>query len=112
MRLGVKGSSAAPGILDRQSEDDGAREASEPVLQRMVEGLVNNALKSLARAFSDEDSVHQLRAELLLEVARAMCRDARAGSWSRLPTSDRRKLRSAVLILESFAESGEAVPVA
>ena len=95
-----------------RAEDDGAREASEPVLQGMVEGLVNNALRSLARACSEEDFVHQLRAELLLEVARAMRRDVRAGSWSRLPTSDRRKLRSAVLILERLAESGVAVPVA
>lgn len=93
-------------------EDDGASEASEPVLRTMVEGLVKDALEALGRAFCAEDHVHQLRAELLLEVARAMRRDVRAGSWSRLPPSDRRKLRSAVLILESFAESGVAVPIA
>lgn len=93
-------------------EDDGGREASEPALQMMVEGLVNSALKSLCRAFSVEDSLDQVRAELLLEVARAMRRDARSGSWSRLPTGDRRKLRHALLLLETLAESGEAVPVA
>lgn len=93
-------------------EDDGASEASELVLRTMVEGLVKDALEALGRAFCAEDRVHQLRAELLLEVARAMRRDVRAGAWSRLPTGDRRKLRRAVLFLETLAESGVAVPVA
>jgi hypothetical protein len=93
-------------------EDDGEGEASERVLQTMIEGLVTNSLKALGRAFTAEDAVDQLRAELLLEVARAMRRDVRGGSWSRLPTSDRKKLRHAVLFLEQLAESGVAVPVA
>ena len=42
----------------------------------------------------------------------AMRRDVRSGSWSRLPTGDRRKLRDALLLLEGLAESGVAVPVA
>ena len=93
-------------------EDDGGSEASEPALRRMAEGLVTSALNALGRAFSAKDFLNQLRAELLLEVARAMRRDVRSGSWSRLPTGDRRKLRHALLLLESLAESGVAVPVA
>jgi len=93
-------------------EDDGEIEASESVLKNLVEGLVTNSMKALGRAFSAEDAVDQLRAELLLEVARAMRRDVRAGSWSRLPPGERKKLRRAVLFLESLAESGVAVPVA
>ena len=93
-------------------EDDGESGASEPILRGMVEGLVTNSLRALGRAFSAEDAVDQLRAELLLEVARAMRRDVRAGSWSRLPTGDRKKLRRAVLFLEQLAESGVPVPVA
>ena len=100
------------GFWNDRFEDDGASEASEPVLQQMVEGLVSNAQKAVGRAFSAGDSVHQLRAKLLLEVARPMRRDVRGGSWSRLPTGDRRKLRHAVLFLEHLAESGVSVPVA
>jgi len=90
-------------------EDD---EPSGPALQWLVESLVESALLALRRAFSGGDSVIRLRAELLLEVARAMRRDARAGSWSRLPTRDRTHLRRAVLFLESLAQSGQPVPVA
>ena len=93
-------------------ENDGGSEASEPTLQKMVEGLVTSALKALGRAFSADDSLDQVRAELLLEVARALRRDVRSGSWSRLPTGDRRKLRHALLLLEGLAESGAAVAVA
>jgi hypothetical protein len=93
-------------------EDDRGRVASEPALQKKAEALVNSALRALGRALSSKDSLDQLRAELLLEVARAMRRDARSGSWSRLPTGDRTKLREALLLLETLAESGEPLPLA
>jgi hypothetical protein len=93
-------------------EDDGAGDASERALQQRAEGLVTTALKALGRAFSSEDQVHQLRAELLLEVARAMRTDARRGSWTVLPADERRQLRDALVVLERLADSGVPLPVA
>jgi hypothetical protein len=78
----------------------------------VVDGLVNSALRALGRAFSAEDPVHQLRAELVLEVARAIRTDFRGGSWTRLPARQRRQLRDALLALERLADSGVPMPVA
>ena len=93
-------------------EDDGAGDASDHALQQRAEGLVTTALKAVGRAFSSEDPVHQLRAELLLEVARAIRTDVRRGSWTVLPTGERRRLREALVVLERLAESGVPMPVA
>jgi hypothetical protein len=93
-------------------EDDGASDSSELALQQRADGLVTTALKAVGRAFSAADPVNQLRAELLLEVARAMRTDARRGSWTQLPTDTRRQLRDALLVLERLAESGMPLPVA
>jgi hypothetical protein len=93
-------------------EDDGAGDATEQALQQRAEGLVTTALKALGRAFSSEDQVHQLRAELLLEVARAIRTDGRRGSWTVLPEGERRQLREALVVMERLAESGVPLPVA
>ena len=93
-------------------EDDGAGDATEEALQERAEELVTTALKALGRAFSSEDPVNQLRAELLLEVARAMRTDVRRGSRTILPAIERRQLREALVVMERLAESGVPLPVA
>ena len=93
-------------------EDDGATDASEVVLQQRVDGVVTAALAALGRAFSAEDPVAQLRAELLLEVVRAFRRDLRSGSWRALTPGDLRQLRDALRILDGLSQSGAPVAVA
>lgn len=95
-----------------RAEDDGASDSSERALQQRAEGLVTAALKALGRSFTAEDPIRQLRAELLLEVARALRSDARRGSWTELPGEKRRQLRDALLVMEHLAETGVPLPVA
>jgi hypothetical protein len=93
-------------------EDDGATDASERVLQQQIEGVVTAALAALGRAFSAEDPMAQLRAELLLEVVRAFRRDLRSGAWRALPPADLRQIRGALRVLDGLSRSGAPVAVA
>jgi hypothetical protein len=93
-------------------DDDGATEASERVLQQQVDGVVTSALAALGRAFSAEDPMAQLRAELLLEVVRAFRRDLRSGAWRGLSQGDLRQLRDALRVLDGISRSGAPVAVA
>ena len=93
-------------------DDDGATAASERVLQQQIEGVVTAALAALGRAFSAEDPMAQLRAELLLEVVRAFRRDLRSGAWRALPPADLRQIRRALRVLDGLSRSGAPVAVA
>jgi len=74
--------------------------------------VVSDALRGVRRAFLEGDLPDQWRAQLLLELVRIMRRDLRRGTWARLPLSDRRQLRRALLVLGMPVHSRAAIPFA
>jgi hypothetical protein len=99
-------------LWNHRRDTDGLGNFSERALQQRADDVVAIALEAVDRAFSMENPINQLRAALLLEVARAMRTEARGGSWTELPGETRRQLRNALLVMEHLAGSGAPLPVA
>ena len=92
-------------------EDDGVGRSTETALRRVADSVVSDALLGLRRAFLEGDLNGQSRAQLVLELARLLRIDLHDGAWHRLDAADRRRLRSALLMLGTIARSRGPIPV-